>query len=355
MEAALGEVIIDNMIYSARYAQPPRVAAAPEAPEAPDVHQEEEEDAMSHRRRSSNDASADRCHQTSLVTTDLDEPILKEPDYINLPARLDVEEEENIYEEINELQKRRMALGGSPTAVPMVTSSAQQHQQHHKDTGGVGGSGSLQVLEDEVARVHLSHDKTLNKLNLDFEQFLKPESPEPVLPEVVPNPQPHHHHHHNRSNSSVSVAQLMIQGSERASTVLTRCESLDMMMISPAIQRRPSVGSTNSTSSSVTSGSASQRSDTRQSLRQFHQGLQKGIQIANQGLVDFSEKCVKSLLLTKRSSRNKKVAAVNNGMSRSFSFLFSLAYTCVTHSSLSSLPLDVDYDTKTGSDYLSII
>lgn len=320
MEAALGEVIIDNMIYSARYAQPPRVAAAPEAP---DVHQEEEEDAMSHRRRSSNDASADRCHQTSLVTTDLDEPILKEPDYINLPARLDVEEEENIYEEINELQKRRMALGGSPAAVPMVTSSAQQHQQHHKDN--TGGVGSLQVLEDEVARVHLSHDKTLNKLNLDFEQFLKPESPEPVLPEVVPN-QPHHHHHHNRSNSSVSVAQLMIQGSERASTVLTRCESLDMMMISPAIQRRPSVGSTNSTSSSVTSGSASQRSDTRQSLRQFHQGLQKGIQIANQGLVDFSEKCVKSLLLTKRSSsRNKKVAAaVNNGMSRSFSFLLGL-------------------------------
>jgi len=67
----------------------------------------------------------------------------------------------------------------------MVTSSAQQqYQQHHKDnTGGVGGS--LQVLEDEVARVHLSHDITLNKLNLDFEQFLKPESPEPVLPKKL--------------------------------------------------------------------------------------------------------------------------------------------------------------------------
>lgn len=335
MDAAVGEVIIDNMIYSARYAQPPRAVEQSVTPPPPpqdgkeeeEEEEEAEEEAVSQDRRCEGDACgavvassigpgladrwSPRLQQNGgrLVTTNLDEP-----DYSNVPlAPISNSHkkmftncygrEENIYEEINELQKRM--------AVSMATTHWHPQPQ--------------QQLEDEVARVHLSHDATLNELNLDLEQFLKPVTPEPTSPPPPPPPplppfpapsdapmtieptppRPKFFASHTRSNSSVSASQLAT-GVER--TALTRCESLDLMNDhdSPRsyVQRRPSVASGTSTSSSVASGSTHSRSDSRQSLRQLHHGLRQGIQLANQGLVEFSEKC--GLLLTKK--RNKKVA-----------------------------------------------
>ena len=304
-----------------------------------------------------------------LITTDLDElpKILCEPDYINLRgaavaaplgevhstfnSRANGNKktftnsygcEENIYEEINELQ-RRLALDKS---ISMETQRQQQQQQKchphqgpfdsHRQTNSL-----IDEVMDEVARVQVGHDTVLSQLNLDFEDFLQPKTPEPppidhVTNQVTnagcsvsageragdqvtqshPNHQatsadkefltpspsrraPHKFTTHNRSNSSVSVtSSLVAVGGERS---LIRCESLDLAYNDCEFQRRSSVVSRGSTSSSI-----STRSDTRQSIRY---GIQQGLQKANQGLAGWTEKC--SSLLTRQSK--KMISLVNKG------------------------------------------
>ncbi len=406
----LGEVIIGNKIYSARYAQPPRAV----------LEEGESEDGaggietVTHRSWSgavptdatvSSDATgavsrADDCcwlpagrRKGALVTTDLDElPIVEEPDYINLRASGDPTSvsgtrddkmvapifskasagrkiftnsygrEENIYEEINELQ-RRLAL--EQQSVSMTTPTQQQHWQpssgFHRRRATAATSLVDEVM-DEVARVRLGHDTVLNQLNLDLEHFLKPQTPEPspspplqleqqqhlnllsqdfervsdqpvkdrsrstgdgpcdkVTPVLFSTPPtgrlPRKFISHNRSNSSVTFTMSQLIGAGERS--LVRCESLDFTAHDVGLQRRPSVVSRGSTSTS-SSVSSSNRSDTRQSIRNLHQGLQHGIQ----GLADWTEKC--GHMLAKRSK--KVIAFVNKGtkMFGCFSFLFFL-------------------------------
>lgn len=64
-------------------------------------------------------------------------------------------EDENIYEEINELERR--------LALEKVFS---------------GDTSLVDEVLDEVERVRQRHDTVLNQLNLDFENFLNPHTPE---------------------------------------------------------------------------------------------------------------------------------------------------------------------------------
>ena len=386
----LGEVIIGNKIYSARYAQPPRVVQE---------RREDEDDGagrmetVTHKSWSGavpttdatvyDDATgavsrADDCcwlppvrPKGTLITTDLDElPVVGEPDYINLrvgggdPTSVSGDEttmapilskisagrkiftntygrEENIYEEINELQ-RRLAL--EQQSVSIATRGQQQHwaspglHHHHHRTDRA--TSLVDEVMDEVARVRLGHDKVLNQLNLDLEHFLKPQTPEPSppLPQLEQQQQnlfpqdfepigkdrssqctgevltpvlfstpptgraPRKFISHNRSNSSVTFTMSQFIGAGERS--LVRCESLDFCAHDVGLHRRPSVISRGSTSTS-SSVSSSNRSDTRQSIRNLHQGLQHGIQ----GLADWTEKC--GHMLAKRSK--KVIAFVNKG------------------------------------------
>lgn len=402
MDGALGEVIIGNKIYSARYAQPPR-AVLEEAEDGAAGSKEKNlvvAETVTHGRwigvhTDADDATGAVCrvaadqnswlHRRSngaLVTTDLDElPAVEteEPDYINLrvgdpAARQDDDvmaphfskipssaaagrkiftntygREENIYEEINELQ-RRLAL---EQTVSMVT--GQQQHQHWQGFHRQTTPSLVDEVMDEVARVRLGHDTVLNQLNLDLEHFLKPQTPEPSptppTPPLVPPPLESQRQHslphllhsrtdqpvkdrsrsigdrpcdqvtpppvfstpptgrlarrfisHNRSNSSVSFTMSQLIGAGERS--LVRCESLDFVARDVSVQRRPSVISRGSTSTS-SSVSSSNRSDTRQSIRNLHQGLQHGIQ----GLADWTEKC--GHMLAKRSK--KVIAFVNKG------------------------------------------
>ncbi|XP_059352325.1 uncharacterized protein LOC130695539 [Daphnia carinata] len=375
-----GEVIIGNKIYSACYAQPPRSVLEQEASGAETAIQSTsdaictdttvaDDDATGAVSTAANDCSwlqQDR-RKGSLLTTDLDElPVIQEPDYINLRVgaeALSVDEEdmipavyrkgptaghnvftnsygreENIYEEINELQ-RRLAL--EQQSVSMTTPTQQHLPRSQQATTSL-----VDEVMDEVARVRLGHDTVLNQLNLDLEHFLKPQTPEPspspppldqqenLAQELGAADEPAKHRSrsigevvgdkvipvfstpptgrlprtfisHNRSNSSVSFTMSQLIGAGERS--LVRCESLDFGVHDGGLQRRPSVVSrgSSSTSSSV---SSSNRSDTRQSIRNLHQGLQHGIQ----GLADWTEKC--GHMLAKRS---KKVIAFVNKDRRS--------------------------------------
>jgi hypothetical protein len=318
--------------------------------------------------------------QRHLITTDLDElplnsKVLHEPDYINLRGAAPLGEvhstfynratgnkkmftnsygcEENIYEEINELQ-RRLALDKS---ISMET-QRQQQQQCHPHQGPFDSHRQInrQFLQpinslingvmNEVALVQFGHDTVLSQLNLDFEDFLKPKTPESLPMEQVAvagssDPpeesvrdqvtQPHQSHRttsadqefltpspsrraprnfgtHNRSNSSVSVTTPLV--AVRGERSLIRCESLDLAYTDCEFPRRSSVVSRNSTSSSV-----STRSDTRQQSIRY--GIQQGIQKANQGFAGWTEKC--SSLLTRQSK--KMISLVNKG--RSYSLLLT--------------------------------
>ena len=228
----LREVIIDNKIYSARYGQPPRDIDAGDVEAEDDevgevlrrdgsLHDEPEAlnllETMTHQRTCDSPAVASvddailpfawfqgprpQHEDGALMTTDLDELPISEPDYINLrndriqpslddaarrqsilkqmtlsqPGRKtftnSLGQEENIYEEINELQKR--------LAMEQQSTTFQTHQVSPNRLTGAHRRGSLvdEVL-DEVARVRLRHDSVLNQLNLDLEHFLKPQSPD---------------------------------------------------------------------------------------------------------------------------------------------------------------------------------
>lgn len=319
---ALGEVIIGNKIYSARYAQPPR--SVHDGPNGAAT-----DDGWLQPRRRNDD-------ETPLMTTDLDElptsgvVVVEEPHYINLTNDDEVPcggksssgrkvftntygREENIYEEINELQ-RRLALEQQQQTVSMAT---QQQTT---------SSSLVDEVMDEVARVRLGHDTVLNQLNLDLEHFLKPQTPEPSPPPPPDQQQLEDSGNikdrsrsiddrpcevtttgrlprksHNRSNSSVSFTMSQWIGAGERS--LVRCESLDLVHDgSSGVCRRPSTVSRGSTS---TSSSVSGKSDPRQSIRNLHQGFQHGIQ----GLADWTEKC--GHMLAKRSK--KVISFVNKG------------------------------------------
>lgn len=355
----LGEVIIGNKIYSARYAQPPRAVLDQEVSGAEPVIQSTSDAVCTDASDAIGAVSTPDCswHQQDrrkgplLLTTDLDElPVVQEPDYINLrvsaePLSTDQDEmtptisnkagrnvftnsygrEENIYEEINELQ-RRLALDNQPVSMPT-------HTPQHLPRFQQATTSLVDEVMDEVARVRLGHNTVLNQLNLDLEHFLKPPTPEPT-PSPPPLDQrlnlvqdlgdelakyrsrstgesncdkvtavfstpptgrlPRTFISHNRSNSSVSFPMSQLIGAGERS--LVRCESLDFGVHDGGLHRRPSVISrgSSSTSSSVASSS---RSDTRQSIRNLHQGLQHGIQ----GFADWTEKC--GQMLAKRSKK----------------------------------------------------
>ena len=375
----LGEVIIGNKIYSARYAQPPRAVFEQES-DGKKVIQSQSGAVSSDATVPGSDAieaastSGENCswlhrvrQKGALITTDLDElPVVEEPDYINLRVRSDSQStdegemtpsmstiskvsassniftssygrEENIYEEINELQ-RRLALEKQSVAIATRT---QQHLSAFQQES----TSLVDEVMDEVARVRLGHNIVLNQLNLDLEHFLKPQTPEPSPPlleqeqqknlqqdfdgadQIVKNRSrstgegacdkastvfstpptgrlPRKFISHNRSNSSVSFTMSQLIGAGERS--LVRCESLDFAVheVNHQVHRRPSVTSRDSTSTS-SSVASSNRSDTRQSIRNLHQGLQHGIQ----GLADWTEKC--GQMLAKRSK--KVIAFVNKG------------------------------------------
>lgn len=425
---ALGEVIIGNKIYSARYAQPPRTISEGEEEKsdhdgahlAKPVSRSWNGGGVSTATTDVFDASGgcpsqdtlghswplQRRNVASLITTDLDElPVVEEPDYINLRVRDSLNQteedaavahipakgssgrkifsntyvgrEENIYEEINELQ-RRLALEQEVRdqhCVSMTTRPLQQQQQQQQQRCWPAfyqpTSSLVDEVMDEVARVRLGHDTVLNQLNLDLEHFLKPQTPEPspsppllshseqdsqqgkVAPSfnvadqrsdpvknrsrstedststdkvpTVPGfstPPPSRIHRkfisHNRSNSSVTFTMSQLIGAGERS--LVRCESLDFGSRDFCVRRRPSVVSRASTSTS-SSVSSNNRSDTRQSIRNLHQGLQQGIQ----GLADWTEKC--GLLLAKRSK--KVIAFVSKGRNTLMLF-FNFSWYCYT-------------------------
>ena len=443
MDVLLGEVIIDNLIYSARYAQPPRAVEGKEknveVDEPLDQCEKEGEEELpvdvletmthsQHSHLSANDVTTNVLStsgssiprllplpldpilfpasvsslnwQRTLVTTDLDElPIvhLDEPDYINLQCGFDTATappqvvplpgsyqssaskklftnsygcEENIYEEINDLQ-RRLALDKS---IAMETQRIQQQKQCHPHQGDfqtnsrcVQPNSLIDEVMDEVARVHVRHDTVLNQLNLDFEDFLQPETPEPPpeLPSDLPirvepkfpdyvnlrgrtpvaynigcdetdkrisdqekkhrsnsnhrtptgflTPPPTRAPHkfmasHNRSNSSISVTASPTLVAFGGKHQLARSNS-SLDFVDNELHRRPSVVSRGSTS---TSSSVSSRSDltSRLSLRL---GIQQSLQKANQGISGWTEKCTS--LLTRQSK--KMITFVNKGKPRS--------------------------------------
>lgn len=175
----VGEVIIGNKIYSARYGEPPReLQVADDASQTPPADP----------RRPLNDSARVPAPNAGACVTDLDEwpQRAAEPDYINLRGNGAQRSrgkvftnayghEENIYEEINELHK---------------------HMRRHVPRGPAD-------VIDEVARVQIGHNSVLRQLNLDLEDFLEPEPSEvsPSEPEpqdkqpdppanVTPEPQP---------------------------------------------------------------------------------------------------------------------------------------------------------------------
>ena len=231
----LHDVVIENKIYSARYGQPPRDVEPTDGAELlrhQCVRNGDDEplnllEIMALQPRDSPAVVAAAAFSDDailplawmgpqrrgpLLTTDLDEPSTSEPDYINLrnernaageavgPAatpplaagvgrRPSSRDDENIYEEINELQKRLALERAHHSAVmeaaaapppPSLPPSTQQNQHEPSTTvedRAIAGLSRDQVM-DEVARVHQRHDSVLNQLNLDLEHFLKPQSPE---------------------------------------------------------------------------------------------------------------------------------------------------------------------------------
>lgn len=222
----VGEVVIGNKIYSARYGQPPRpVQVGRDASQTPPVGL-----AFNEPRRPSRSKGA-------FVTTDLDEwpprPRHTEPDYINVRQNgakmFSNSREENIYEEISELHKRMDAMD----------------------------------VMDEVTRVHIGHNAVLSQLNLDLEEFLEP--PAPPTPRLPADS--HADEARQRSSSTASPPLTLHNDKEPGSeggrskarhpkTLSARSKSAASFTTTPtpdqsrgAIQRNSSFASTSSTSS----------------------------------------------------------------------------------------------------------
>lgn len=331
-----------------------------------------------------------------LVTTDLDEDPISEPDYINLHCddsssistlidtwsedRTDAAHsrrsstgckitknfstpDENIYEEINVLQ-RRLVQEQPPCALFGSDGSP--------DISILSRRSLVEEVLDEVARVRLRHDSVLNQLNLDLEHFLKPQSPVgtsvsdsvylntiwqvgadgaqaasadnlyDTCPSNIPvsessiqqrvcvnnvcdnetgsrsisNGPARKITSHVRSNSTIAASSLQVAATPESIDAhqqrpILRSESLDF---SDSPFRRQSFGSRGSSSSFSPT-----LSEKRHSIRNLHQGIQQSMQ----GIAGWTGKC--GHLLAKQSKKIMGIVHKGKKMRRLlfyFSFFF---------------------------------
>ena len=294
-----------------------------------------------------------------LMTTDLDEfpataAAVRHPDYANVNGcslstaghRTFINsygQEENIYEEINEIERRRVMEQVLPPPL------SQLQRQQRPPTDKHCGVNCVVVL-DEIDRVRCSHHSVLNSLNLDLETFLKPQSPEPFLAAAVAAPsdaaseemrqaeqQPQQQQKndatwsplsfgrssgkfrrmtaHNRSISSASMTsslksaaaggdhqrQQQQQQQQQPQQFIMRSESLDLARAdSMSIASRTSTGSASSACAASSIPHHHHHHHHHHHQRSSLRSLQYGIQ----GIVQH--------LMVRRSSKNKRAASFSS-------------------------------------------